>query len=101
MFTGELCSRTRFSLAEILVMVGGAIIPAPAVPASAMISAMPKCVGNSSRVTVCVCQAPTSTRSQVAGRLKEESRRVASGYTIVGDSLYSPVCYWQFSVEID
>ena len=38
-FTRELCSWTHFSLAEILVLVGGAIPPAPAVPASTRISA--------------------------------------------------------------
>ena len=37
--TGELCSRTCLSLAEILVLVGGAILPAPAVPASTLITA--------------------------------------------------------------
>ena len=30
--TGELCSRTRFGLAEILVLIASAILPAPAVP---------------------------------------------------------------------
>ena len=38
-FTRELCSLTRFSLAEILELVGGAILPAAAVPASTRISA--------------------------------------------------------------
>ena len=38
-FTGGLCSRTNVILAEILVLVGGAILPAPAVPASTRISA--------------------------------------------------------------
>ena len=38
-FTGETCPRTHFILAEILVLAGGAILPAPAVPASTMISA--------------------------------------------------------------
>ena len=36
---GELCSWTRFSLAEILLLAGGAILPKPAVPASTRISA--------------------------------------------------------------
>ena len=35
--TGELCPRTRFSLAEILMLAGRAILPAPAVPASTKI----------------------------------------------------------------
>ena len=38
-FSGELCPRTRFSLAEILVLAGCAILLAPAVPASTRISA--------------------------------------------------------------
>ena len=37
--TGELCPQTRFRLAEILVLAGGAILSAPAVPASTRISA--------------------------------------------------------------
>ena len=38
-FTRELCfPRTRFSLADALVLVGGAIPPVPAVPASTRIS---------------------------------------------------------------
>ena len=36
--TPELCSCTRFSLAEILAVAGGAILLAPAVPASTGIS---------------------------------------------------------------
>ena len=39
MFTCETCARTHFIQAEILVLVGGAIPPAPAAPASTMISA--------------------------------------------------------------
>ena len=39
MFTGEMCPGTRFILAGILVLVGGAVLPAPAVPASIRISA--------------------------------------------------------------
>ena len=38
-FAGELCSCTHFILAEILVLAGGVIPPAPAVPASTRISA--------------------------------------------------------------
>ena len=38
-FTRELRPWTRFSLAKILVLAGGAIPPAPAVPASTRISA--------------------------------------------------------------
>ena len=44
MLTGELRSLTRFSLSEIPVLVGGAIPPAPAVPASTRISVRLKCV---------------------------------------------------------
>ena len=44
MFTRELCPWTHFSLAEILVLVGGAILPAPVLPASTRISARLKCV---------------------------------------------------------
>ena len=40
--TRELCSCTSFSQAEILVMVGGAILPAPAVPVSTIIFARMK-----------------------------------------------------------
>ena len=39
MFTGETCPCIRFSLAKILVLVGGAIPPAPVLPASIRISA--------------------------------------------------------------
>ena len=49
----ELCPWTRFSLVEILVLVGGAIPPAPAVPASTRISARLKRVQeHSSRVSM-------------------------------------------------
>ena len=43
---GELCSRTHFSLAEILVLDGGAILPAGTVPTSTRISVRLKCAGN-------------------------------------------------------
>ena len=52
------CDRTRFSLAEILVLVGGTnrtIPPAPAVPSSTRIAARLECVqGHSSRLTIVV-----------------------------------------------
>ena len=38
-FMAELCPWTHLILAGILVLVGGAILPAPAVPASTRISA--------------------------------------------------------------
>ena len=41
---GELCPWTRVSLAEILVLAGGGILPAPAVPASTRIFARLKYV---------------------------------------------------------
>ena len=48
----ELCPWTRFSLAEILVLVGDAIPPAP-VPASTRISAgLKRVLGHSSLVNV-------------------------------------------------
>ena len=51
MLTGEWCSYTHFSLAEIVVVVGGAIVPAPAVPASTRVSSRLKRVqGHSSPV---------------------------------------------------
>ena len=42
LFTGETCPSTYFSLPEILVLAGGAILPAAAVPASTRISARMK-----------------------------------------------------------
>ena len=39
MVTGELCSWAHFILAKILVLAGGVILSAPAVPASTRISA--------------------------------------------------------------
>ena len=39
LFTGEPCPWTHFIVAEILVLVGGAILPAAAVPASTRMSA--------------------------------------------------------------
>ena len=50
--TGELCPWTHFSLAEFLVLVGGAIPPAPVVPTSTRISARMKYVqGHNSAVS--------------------------------------------------
>ena len=60
-FTGELCLCTRLSLAEIIVLAGGAIPPARAVPASTRIFARMKCVqGHSS---------PVNIKKLLAGRL--------------------------------
>ena len=62
-FTGEPCPRTRFSLAEILVLVGGAIPPAPAVPSNTRISArMKRVVGHKSPVSMAPAL-PSRTRS--------------------------------------
>ena len=44
-----------FILAEILVLAGGDILPAPAVPSSTRISVRMKCVGNTVHPCMCTC----------------------------------------------
>ena len=44
MFMGELCSLTHCSLADILVLADGTILPAPVMPSSTRILARLKCV---------------------------------------------------------
>ena len=58
-FTRETCSCSHFILAEILVLIAGAIPPAPAVPASTRISARLKHVQeHSSAVNMCSATEP-------------------------------------------
>ena len=51
-FAGEIWFRTRYSLADILMLAGGAIPPAPALLASTRMSARLKRVGNPVRLWV-------------------------------------------------
>ena len=71
-FTRELCPWTRFSLAEILVLDDGAILPAPAVPASSRISArVTRVQGHCSPVNL----VPASQQVEVRSHIKRNQHK--------------------------